>query len=96
MCRFFSCLVTKTADVLWEQDTDSHEDLVQQFKINDTKPIELRTFVRVEVVPPNNDYKIDISKWDVGVDEPNTIPDWWGTKHKRRQCRRPRRLLQRE
>jgi len=73
MCKFFSCVVTRQADILWHEATDSHEDLVMHFRLNDTKP---GNFVRVEFTPDCSTDMGDITKYILHVDEYST-PEWF-------------------
>ena len=36
----------------------------------------IKTFVRAELTPPNNDKKIDVADWDYNVDQ-DMVPDWY-------------------
>jgi hypothetical protein len=73
MCKFFSCLVTQQADILWHEATDSHEDLVAHFGLNDTR---IGPFVRVEFTPPQAIDVGDIDKYVLKADEVIT-PEWF-------------------
>ena len=76
MCNFFSCLVKKNGDILWDPDLDSHEDLVALFELKDTNQFR-PSFARAEFVPPE-DHKLigNVKKWVLGVDE-SVKPDWF-------------------
>ena len=81
MCKFYSCIITKPGKVLGDGQTDSHEDIIKEHKLDDSKPLELRTWIRVEIMPHAYDKTIkDVSKWVIKVDEDNT-PDWYNKKH---------------
>jgi len=78
MCEFFSCLALKTG-ILWDKNIDSHEDLVQKFKLRDSSIFP--SFVRIEVVPKSfseKDIK-NIKSWNFKVDQ-DLIPDWFSKK----------------
>ena len=73
MCKSASFIVTKTK-VLYHPLTDSHEDIIKKYKLNDRGMSP--DFVRVEVVPPKNDYSLPLDKWEYSVDQ-DTLPDWY-------------------
>jgi hypothetical protein len=76
MCQFFSCLVNKNGDVLWDRDLSSHEDLVELFGLRDNNKFR-PGFARVEFTPPT-DHKLvaNVKKWVLKVDE-SVKPDWF-------------------
>ena len=77
MCNFFSCIVTKN-DILWDKNTDSHEELITKFKLKDSSSNP--KFVRVEVLPiDNNITNHKLSNWLAHVDQDLT-PDWFDLK----------------
>ena len=74
MCSFLSAIVKKDGEILWDAYTDSHEDLVATYGLDDSKFRE--GFVRIEFNP--EDYK-DYDKPDkyiLRVDE-KLKPDWF-------------------
>ena len=77
MCQFKSAIITKSGDVLHSHFTDSHEDLIRLFKLNDTSDVRGEPrFARVEFKP---DSKIDLgdaSKYTLLIDEART-PEWF-------------------
>ena len=68
MCRFFSCIITRTGDILFTED-DSHEDTIIRAQLDDSK-ITNRDFVRIECIPKENE-------WSYIVDEKDTLPKWY-------------------
>ena len=74
MCKFFSSIVTRQGEVLYNQFIDSHETLIQIFKLRDDKPMDY--FVRCEFYPQDNNDMGDADKYELRVDE-NFTPEWF-------------------
>ena len=68
MCEFFSCIITRTGDILF-CETDSHEDIINRAKLDDIK-LTNRNFVRIENKPTKDG-------WEYIVDEDETLPRWY-------------------
>jgi hypothetical protein len=83
MCNAAS-MILKQNDILWLKDSDSHEDIINHYNLNDKS----RTpdFVRVEITPKNNDYKLPIKKWVYKVDQ-DYLPDWYQPKEAEKAVR---------
>ena len=80
MCEFKSAIVTATGDLLHNPFTDSHEDLVRLFKLNDTATVRGEPrFCRVEFKPENRDGLADVDKYVLRVDEERK-PEWFDEK----------------
>jgi hypothetical protein len=77
MCKFKSALVLKNK-VFMPYDYDSHEQMIDELKLNDkTNSPE---FVRVEIVPiDNNIFNHDLKNWQMKVDQ-DFRPDWFSEK----------------
>ena len=73
MCQFFSSIVTRQGDILWNEYTNSHEDLVEYFNLRDDN--NLQHFVRCEFTPKENKYA-DVEHYTLKVDE-KTKPKWF-------------------
>jgi hypothetical protein len=87
MCNFFSCIVTKNGDVLWDPMLDSHETIIEKYEgdhdlTDDTCDKSELKFARIEITPPNNDVFKPISEWDFKIDQSIT-PDWWSEFYKK-------------
>jgi len=78
MCRPASMVVTKQK-VFWSKNSDSHEDIIEEFKLDEGKLREQPKLVRVEIVPPNEDYKLPFSKWNYRLDQ-DIKPKWYDEK----------------
>ena len=62
MCKPASMVVTKEK-IFWSEKSDSHEDTISEFGLVEKVANQL-TFVRIEIVPPNeNDFGASSSKW---------------------------------
>ena len=85
MCRFFSGIVTKKS-IVWDLDIDSHEDLLAKAGIKDIKTDP--NFVRVELVPTDNDvFNHDIKNWKLHVDQ-DFKPDWFDADDAEKKMRK--------
>jgi hypothetical protein len=77
MCQFKSGIVTKK-DVLWLLDSESHEDIIKEFKLNDKT--QSPDFVRVEMLPiDGNIFNHDLGNWKLKVDQ-DFKPEWFSEK----------------
>jgi len=55
MCNFWSAIITRNGEVLYDKDLTSHEELVKKHHLKDDK-LENRDFVRIEIVPNQNGF----------------------------------------
>lgn len=76
MCQFKSGIILKNKVVLTPEGNESHSDLLESLGIDDNHMNAIKTFVRAELTPPNNDKKIDVADWDYNVDQ-DMVPDWY-------------------
>lgn len=85
MCRLKSCLILKNR--VFCPAYDSHQEMLKELGIEDNEVNAIKTFVRVELVPPEatSDYFDDkyftslqapLSEWKLIVDQ-DMVPDWW-------------------
>ncbi len=77
MCQIKSGIVLKNS-VYCPLDTDSHEEMLKELKLNDTtdKP----DFVRVEIVPKDgNIFNHTLDNWVLRVDQ-DFKPDWFSER----------------
>ena len=85
MCNFWSCIVTKNGEVLFDEMSDRHEDIIDKYKlVDDTADPALLKFARVEINPPNGDVFAHINDWVFKIDQ-SIIPTWW-TKENEKSC----------
>ena len=85
MCRPASFVVTKK-EVFWSKNSESHEGIIEEFKLKELDVRGNPTFVRVEIVPPENDYCLPFSKWVYSLDQ-DIKPDWYDAQKSEKQVR---------
>ena len=74
MCQFKSAIVTKKS-VLWHEDTDAHEVIIERSGLKDDGI--RNNFVRVEMLPRDNDvFNHKLFNWYLQIDQDN-IPEWF-------------------
>ena len=76
MCRFKSGLILKNRCVIAEGANDSHSDLLESLGIEDNIENAMRVFVRVELLPPNEEWWTDPDTWNENVDQ-DILPEWF-------------------
>ena len=76
MCKFKSAIITRKGVTLTPIYNDSHSDLLRKMNIKDTRENAMRVFVRAELIPPNNDKTVEVSKWKFKVDQ-DIVPEWY-------------------
>lgn len=74
MCKLKSCIVLK--DRIFCPDYDSHDGMLSELKIKDTRQNAERLFVRVELSPVDGDIFSSVDTWKMKVDQ-DILPDWW-------------------
>ena len=76
MCQLKSCLVLK--DRVYCPDYDSHQDMLDKLGIKDDYLGASKTFVRVELTPPDGVKSLmeQLSRWTLKVDQ-DVTPEWW-------------------
>ena len=74
MCRLKSGLILKNR--VFVPEYDSHTDMLEEWGIEDNYLNANKTFVRVELSPPNGDVFSDIDTWELNVDQDIT-PKWY-------------------
>ena len=84
MCNFFSAIILESGPALFSWDSDFHETIKEENKLEDNKlPPD---FVPVELTPPNGNYgETDLSKWIFKTDL-DSIPDWYDPKKARKKA----------
>ena len=76
MCGFKSGLILKNRCVIAEGSNDSHSDLLESLGIEDNIENAMRVFVRVELLPPNEEWWTDPDTWKENVDQ-DILPEWF-------------------
>lgn len=74
MCQFKSAICLK--DRVFVPDYDSHSKMLEELHIKDDFVHASKVFVRVELVPEDNDKTSDVDEWKLNVDQ-DVLPDWW-------------------
>lgn len=76
MCQFKSGIILKKKVVLAPVENESHSALLKSLNIDDTHFNASKKFVRVELVPKDNNKATDVSEWKYIVDQ-DVTPDWY-------------------
>jgi hypothetical protein len=71
-----SAIVLRNGDLLWDAYTDSHEQLIGAYELDDSKEPSINRFVRVEFKPKENKDYDKLSKYVLTIDE-NQTPAWF-------------------
>ena len=84
MCQLKSCLVLK--DRVYCPDYDSHQDMLDKLGIKDDYLGASKTFVRVELTPPDGVKSLmdPLSWWTLKVDQ-DVTPEWWDAEADRQR-----------
>ena len=84
MCQLKSCLVLK--DRVYCPDYDRHQDMLDKLGIKDDYLGASKTFVRVELLPPDGIRSLmePLDRWTLKVDQ-DVTPEWWDEKADRQR-----------
>ena len=84
MCQLKSCLVLK--DRVFCPDYDSHQDMLDKLGIKDDYLGASKTFVRVELLPPDGVRSLmePLDRWTLSVDQ-DVTPEWWDVEADRQR-----------
>ena len=84
MCQLKSCLVLK--DRVYCPDYDSHQDMLDKMGIKDDYLGASKTFVRVELLPPDGVQSLmePLDRWTLKVDQ-DVTPEWWDAEADRQR-----------
>lgn len=84
MCQLKSCLVLK--DRVFCPDYNSHQQMLEELGIEDDYLHASKTFVRVELLPPNvvKSLMEPLDRWTLEVDQ-DIVPEWWDEKAERQR-----------
>ena len=76
MCQLKSCLVLK--DRVFCPDYNSHQSMLEELGIKDDYLHASKTFVRVELTPPDDTKSLmePLDRWMLRVDQ-DIVPEWW-------------------
>ena len=77
MCNFFSAIVLKNGEIVYDLNTSSHEDLIEKAGLkDDTADADKLTFARIEIVPGDDDFFTEQKNWYLKIDQSIT-PTWF-------------------
>ena len=95
MCQLKSCLVLK--DRVYCPDYDSHQDMLDKLGIKDDYLGASKTFVRVELTPPDGVESLmdPLDKWTLKVDQ-DVTPEWWDAEADRQRVEEAVEVWRRE
>ena len=84
MCQLKSCLVLK--DRVFCPDYNSHQHMLKELNIEDNYLHASKTFVRVELLPPDGVKSLiePLDRWTLKVDQDIT-PEWWDAEADRQR-----------
>ena len=84
MCQLKSCLVLK--DRVYCPDYDRHQDMLDKMGIKDDYLGASKTFVRVELLPPDGVQSLmePLDRWTINVDQ-DVTPEWWDERADRQR-----------
>lgn len=82
MCKFKSGIILKNKVVLAPDGNESHTDLLESLGIEDSTVNMAKMFVRVELIPKDDNKMNDVKDWGYIVDQDFT-PDWYDKDPKR-------------
>lgn len=82
MCQFKSGIILKNKVVLTPEGNESHSDLLENLKIEDTHMNATKIFVRAELIPKDGNKYTNINEWKYRVDQ-DIVPDWYEEDPKR-------------
>ena len=84
MCQLKSCLVLK--DRVYCPNYDHHQDMLEKLGIKDDYLHASKTFVRVELLPPDGMKSLmePLDRWTLRVDQ-DVTPEWWDAEADRQR-----------
>ena len=89
MCNPASFVVTKDR-VFWSKRSDSHEYIIKEFDLC-ADGIDGPKIVRVEITPPNNNFRAPLEDWQLNIDEVviscDLLPSWFNMDDVSRRTR---------
>ena len=83
MCQPASFIVTKY-QVFWSKLNESHESIIEENKLDDTK--KQPDFIRVEIIPKNQNHLLPLSQWQYRLDQ-DIAPAWYAAKEVEKRAR---------
>ena len=95
MSKQFACIMTKDKKVLTHK-YHSHEEIVKEYNLKDGTS-KNRSWLRIEVIPEDDNYASDVVIWKFIVDEKDILPEWFELNKKAYEnlCRKTAKEWQR-
>jgi hypothetical protein len=75
MCKLASFVITKGPKVWWSRESDSHEDIIFEYNLNQDG-CRGPNVVRAEISPEKGNLSLPLPEWRYKVDQ-DLIPDWY-------------------
>jgi len=86
MCIPASFVVTKER-VFWSKNTDSHEEIICEFRLKEMDVRGTPTLVRIEITPPMADLGKPLTDWVYHLDRQDIRPSWYDAADVERRAR---------
>ena len=90
MCNPASMIVTKNK-VYWSKTTDSHHEIITEFKLKEKNVRNEYCLVPIEIAPPNGDFREPLTYWQYREDfagHQRNLPAWYDAEKAERMTRR--------
>lgn len=84
MCQFKGAILLK--DRVFMPAYDSHQKMLEELGIEDTRENAERLFVRAELLPPRGDVFRPVEHWKFRVDQ-DIVPDWFVREYEEKRMR---------
>lgn len=84
MCQFKGAILLK--DRVFMPAYDSHQKMLEELGIEDTRENAERLFVRAELLPPKGDVFRPVEHWKFHVDQ-DIVPDWFVREYEEKRMR---------
>ena len=94
MCEFFSALVTRQGEMIWDPATDSHTDLIDSCGLRNVEDSECSYFAKIEFTPSSRDKADEIDGYTLRVDEYNE-PGWFDDEMRENIIKKCRSIVSR-
>ena len=82
MCKLKSAIILK--DIVFIPNYDSHDKMLEELGIKDTKENASRLFVRAELSPKDGDIFSNIETWDFNIDQ-DILPEWFVAEYEKKR-----------
>ena len=84
MCDSASMWITEF-EVYWSKNSDSHEDIRDEFKLQESIAGTIN-ICKVEIVPPNKDYSLPLDQWVFSIEQ-DEMPRWFDREKDEKRAR---------